>query len=87
MQVAQKSEYKNKLQDIEMSDAPKVKAEEFHSSEANMSLLKELMKNKEDIEYAEKPKVEQETQSKVEENPAASPINTCLLYTSPSPRD
>lgn len=34
------------------------------------------MKNKEDIEYAEKPKVEQETQSKVEENPAASPINT-----------
>jgi hypothetical protein len=59
-----------------MSDSPKVKAEEFHSSEANMSLLKELMKNKKDIEYAEKPKPEQELQSKVEENPAPSPINT-----------
>ena len=76
MQVAKNSEYKNKLQDIEMSDSPKVKAEEFHSSEANMSLLKELMKNKKDIEYAEKPKPEQELQSKVEENPAPSPINT-----------
>ena len=76
MQVAKNSEYKNKLQDIEMSDAPKVKAEEFHSSEANMSLLKELMKNKSNIEYAEKPKPEQDVQSKVEENPAASPINT-----------
>ena len=43
---AGKSEYKNKLQDIEMSDAPKVNAEEFHSTKANMSLLKELLKNR-----------------------------------------
>ena len=47
MAVAGKSEYKNKLQDIEMSDAPKVNAEEFHSTKANMSLLKELLKNRE----------------------------------------
>ncbi len=46
MAVAGKSEYKNKLQDIEMSDAPKVNAEDFHSTKANMSLLKELLKDK-----------------------------------------
>ena len=46
MQVAEKSEYKNKLQDIEMSDAPKVNAEDFHSTKANMSLLKELLKDR-----------------------------------------
>ena len=43
---AGKSEYKNKLQDIEMSDAPKVNAEDFHSTKANMCLLKELIKNR-----------------------------------------
>ena len=43
---AGKSEYKNKLQDIEMSDAPKVNAEDFHSTKANMSLFKELLKNR-----------------------------------------
>jgi hypothetical protein len=78
MQVASQSEYKNKLQDIEMSDAPKVNAEEFHSTKANMSLLKELMKNKEEIEYAEKPKVEQEIQSKEEKgtpSPFSKPTN------------
>ena len=47
MAVAGKSEYKNKLQDIEMSDAPKVNAEDFHSTKANMSLLKELLKDRE----------------------------------------
>ena len=46
MATAGKSEYKNKLQDIEMSDAPKVNAEDFHSTNANMSLLKELLKDK-----------------------------------------
>ena len=46
MAIAGKSEYKNKLQDIEMSDAPKVNAEDFHSTQANMSLLKELLKDK-----------------------------------------
>ena len=43
---ATKSEYKNKLQDIEYKDAPKVNAEDFHSTQANMSLLKELLKDK-----------------------------------------
>ena len=47
MATAGKSEYKNKLQDIEMSDAPKVNAEDFHSTQANMSLLKELLKDRE----------------------------------------
>ena len=42
MAVAGKSEYVNKLHDIEYKDAPKVNAEDFHSTNANMSLLKEL---------------------------------------------
>jgi len=46
MQVAKKSEYVNKLHDIEYKDAPKVNAEDFHSTQANMSLLKELLKDK-----------------------------------------
>jgi hypothetical protein len=46
MATAGKSEYKNKLQDIEYKDAPKVNAEDFHSTQANMSLLKELLKDK-----------------------------------------
>jgi hypothetical protein len=47
MAVAGKSEYKNKLQDIEYKDAPEVNAEDFHSTNANMSLLKELLKDRE----------------------------------------
>ena len=54
MKVAAQSEYKNKLQDIEMSDAPKVNAEDWHSTKANMSLLKELLKDKEAHEIANK---------------------------------
>ena len=68
MQVAKNSEYKNKLQDIEMKDLPEVKGEDYHSTKANMSLLKELLKDKKDIEYSEKPKVEQELQSKEEQS-------------------
>ena len=48
MQVAKQSEYKNKLQDIEYKDAPKVNAEDFHSTKSNMSLLKELLKDREE---------------------------------------
>ena len=44
MQIGQKSEYANKLLDIEMKDAPKVKAEDFYGDKYNMGLLKELMK-------------------------------------------
>ena len=47
MDVAKKSEYRNKLHDIEYKDAPKVNAEDFHSTKANMSLLKELLKDRE----------------------------------------
>ena len=47
MQVAKKSEYANKLHDIEYKDAPKVNAEDFHSTKANMGLLKELLKDRE----------------------------------------
>ncbi len=48
MEVAKNSEYKNKLLDLEMKDSPKVNAEDFHSTKANMSLLKELLKNREE---------------------------------------
>ena len=70
MQVAKKSEYANKLHDIEYKDAPKVNAEDFHSTKANMSLLKELLKDREDkyeIEKGSDNKV-QDTQSKEEES-------------------
>ena len=70
MAVAGKSEYKNKLQDIEMSDAPKVNAEEFHSSKANMSLLKELLK---DRKQNDNPK-EKENATTKEDSPADSPL-------------
>jgi len=46
MQVAKKSEYANKLHDIEYKDAPKVNAEDYHSTKANMGLLKELLKDR-----------------------------------------
>lgn len=59
MQVAKNSEYKNKLQDIEYKDAPKVNAEDFHSTKANMSLLKELLKDRE--EHKDHPKGGQDT--------------------------
>ena len=67
-----KSEYKNKLQDIEYKDAPKVKGEDFHSTKANMSLLKELLKDREKTEFAKTEKT-QEVQSK-EDTPADSPL-------------
>ena len=44
MQVAKNSEYKNKLLDLEMQDSPKVNAEDFHSTKANTSLLKNYLK-------------------------------------------
>jgi hypothetical protein len=42
-----KSEYRNKLHDIEYSDMAKINPEDFHSTKANMSLLKELLKDRE----------------------------------------
>ena len=47
MQVAKKSEYANKLHDIEYKDAPKVNADEHTGDKYNMGLLKELLKDRE----------------------------------------
>ena len=65
MQVAQKSEYANKLHDIEYKDAPKVNAEDYHSTKANMGLLKELLKDREINKDA--PKEKENAMSKEEE--------------------
>jgi len=75
MQVAKKSEYMNKLHDIEYKDAPKVNADEHTGDKYNMSLLKELLKdreNKYEVEKGTDNKV-QDTQSKEEES-KPSPI-------------
>ena len=66
MQVAKKSEYANKLHDIEYKDAPKVDAEDFHSTKANMGLLKELLKDREVNKDA--PKEKENAMSKEEES-------------------
>ena len=54
MEVAKKSEYANKLHDIEYKDAPKVNAEDYHSTKANMGLLKELLKDRDSKYTVEK---------------------------------
>ena len=61
---ATKSEYKNKLQDIEYKDAPAVKHEEQFGNQYNMSLLKELLKDREVNKDA--PKEKEHIQSKEE---------------------
>ena len=72
MQVAKKSEYANKLLDLEYKDAPKVNAEDFHSSKANMSLLKELLKDRQENKDA--PKEKENAMSK-EEQGTPSPFS------------
>ena len=72
MDVAKKSEYANKLHDIEYKDAPKVNAEDFHSTKANMSLLKELLKDRQ--ENKDQPKEKENIQSKEEEG-TPSPLS------------
>jgi|TARA_Y100000590_G_scaffold252448_1_gene283430 hypothetical protein len=69
---AGKSEYKNKLQDIEYTDAAKVNAEDFHSTKANMSLLKELLKDRE--VNKDQPK-EKENATTKEDEAAMSPLS------------
>ena len=78
-----KSEYKNKLQDIEYKDAPKVNAEDFHSTKANMGLLKELLKDREKTDFAKTEKT-QEAQNK-EDAPANSPL-TKVTNPHPDPK-
>ena len=72
MQMGQKSEYANKLMDIEMKDAPKVKAEEHFGDKYNMGLLKELMKTK--AETKDQPKEKADAMSK-EEKGTPSPFS------------
>jgi hypothetical protein len=72
MQVAKKSEYANKLHDIEYKDAPKVNAEDYHSTKANMGLLKELLKDREVNKDA--PKEKENAMSKEEEG-TPSPLS------------
>jgi hypothetical protein len=72
MEVAKKSEYASKLQDIEMKDAPKVNAEDYHSTKANMGLLKELMKDR--VENKDHPKEKENSMSKEEEG-TPSPLS------------
>ena len=71
MKVAAQSEYKNKLKDLEYKDAPKVNAEDWHSTKANMSLLKELLKDREVNKDAPK---EKENITTKEDAPADSPL-------------
>ena len=72
MDIAKKSEYANKLHDIEYKDAPKVNAEDFHSTKANMSLLKELLKDRQENKDA--PKEKENAMSKEEEG-TPSPLS------------
>ena len=72
MEVAKKSEYASKLQDIEMKDAPKVNAEDYHSTKANMGLLKELMKDR--VENKDHQKEKENSMSKEEEG-TPSPLS------------
>ena len=71
MEVAKKSEYANKLHDVEYKDAPKVNAEDYHSTKANMGLLKELLKDREENKEAPK---EKENATTKEDQPADSPL-------------
>ena len=72
MQIAKNSEYKNKLMDIEYTDSAKVNPEDFHSTKANMSLLKELLKDRDEPEGH--PKEKENTMSK-EEKGTPSPLS------------
>ena len=72
MQVAKKSEYANKLHDIEYKDAPKVNADEHTGDKYNMGLLKELLKDREVNKDA--PKEKENAMSK-EEVGTQSPLS------------
>ena len=81
MEKATKSEYVNKLMDIEMKDSPKVNKDELTGDKYNMSLLKELLKSKSEMAYAEeKPenkgdKKLQDREDKSEPSPFTKPTN------------
>ena len=74
MEATKKSEYRVKLQDIEYSEHGKIKPEDFHSKEANMSLLKELLKDRE--ENKDQPKEKSNIMPNEDDKTAGSPIHT-----------
>tara|TARA_B100001778_G_C18274173_1_gene487970 strand:+ start:22 stop:645 length:624 start_codon:yes stop_codon:yes gene_type:complete len=74
METAKTSEYRTKLQDIEYSEHAKIKPEDFHSKEANMSLLKELLKDRE--ENKDQPKEKSNIMPNEDDKTAGSPIST-----------
>jgi hypothetical protein len=79
IEKASKSEYANKLMDIEMKDSPKVNKDEFTGDKYNMSLMRELLKTKTDrqeITHAEEDpanKDDKKLQDR-EDKPAPSPF-------------
>ena len=78
MEATKKSEYKTKLQDLEYSEHAKIKPEDFHSKEANMSLLKELLKDR-DSKYEVEKGSDNETKGIMpneDDKTAGSPIHT-----------
>tara|TARA_Y100001937_G_scaffold53922_2_gene74444 strand:+ start:461 stop:1054 length:594 start_codon:yes stop_codon:yes gene_type:complete len=78
MEATKKSEYRTKLQDLEYSEHAKIKPEDFHSKEANMSLLKELLKDRESKYEVEKGS-DNETKGIMpneDDKTAGSPIHT-----------
>ena len=78
MEATKKSEYRTKLQDLEYSEHAKIKPEDFHSKEANMSLLKELLKDR-DSKYEVEKGSDNETKSIMpneDDKTAGSPIHT-----------
>ena len=74
METAKKSEYTNKLMDIEMKDAPKVKHEEHFGDKYNMSLMRELLKTKTD-KGLDKTEKTQETMPNEDDKTAGSPLS------------
>jgi len=74
MEATKKSEYRVKLQDIEYSEHGKIQPEDFHSKEANMSLLKELLKDRE--ENKDQPKEKSNIMPNEDDKTAGSPIHT-----------
>jgi hypothetical protein len=69
---ASTSEYVNKLNDIEYKDLPRIKGEDFHSTKANMGLLKELLKTRHES-FKAGGTSDQKMQSK-EDAPTNSPL-------------
>ena len=71
-QMKDKSEYQNLLQTVEMGSASDVKPEDMYGDKANMSLLKELLKDRDKTEFVKTEKT-QEVQSK-EDKGSPSPL-------------